>query len=320
MSLVPMVGAAWGAGAPTGSAGDAGAEARTRPPTLVILAAGSGRRFGGAKQFAPAGPADEPLLAYTLHDAGLAGFARAVLVVPPGQGPPEGRYHRWAPAGLAVGAVEQRGGKPRAAPWGTGHAVLAATRELSGCPFAVANADDFYGRDALAILGAFLRDGADQEHGLITYRLGHTMEHADGVSRAVCKIHGGTLWALEEARDVRRTAAGFEGRMMDGSPRQLAPDAPVSMNLWGFRGDFPAALESAWRRFLRAAPGPEAEFMLPDAVDGLVRTRTITVRALPAGGRPFGLTRAQDLAVVRRRIASLVARGVYPADLRGRAP
>ena len=118
---------------------DAGAEARTRPPTLVIPAAGSARRLGGAKQFAPAGPADEPLVAYTLYDAGLAGLARAVLVVPRGQGPPEGRYHCWTPAGLAVGAVEQRGGPPRDAQWGTGHAVLAATRELSGCPFPVAN-------------------------------------------------------------------------------------------------------------------------------------------------------------------------------------
>ncbi len=309
-------------------------------PSLVILAGGRGSRYGGSKQFAPAGPSDEPLAAYALHDADAAGFGRAVLVCPRGAaGRARSELAPHAPPGLALAIVEQPRPEERARPWGTGHALLAAGPAVGDVPFAVANADDFYGRGAFDAVARFFAEDAGEAHALVTYRLERTMRRTRGVSRAVCAVRDGLLVRITEMHHVepvpgiepprttepeRRVAprpggaeggAAFRGRARRGAIESMPADARVSMNLWAFRPPFLDGLARLWAEFRAAAPGPEVEFALPDAVSRLLE-EGLRVRVLDTDEEAFGLTAPADLPRVRAAIAQRVAAGLYPADLR----
>ncbi|MEN8374011.1 MAG: NTP transferase domain-containing protein [Gemmatimonadota bacterium] len=289
---------------------------------ILILAGGRGARFGGPKQLEPVGPMGEPLAAYALYDAALAGFRRAVIVSPPGMADPlAALVTRFAPAGLTVEATEQPPAAGRTRPWGTAHAVLSAGNVVGEASFAVANADDFYGRRAIMALGEFLcsDETGDERTAVIAYRLERTLRFSQGVSRALCRSRGGWLTGIEELFEVRAASegggAGFVGRTGDGRVAKLGPEALVSMNLWGLCPAILPPLETLWREFIASVPGPDDEFMLPAAVDRLLRNGEAQVRLLETDEVPFGLTSRADLPVARARIARLVADGVYPADL-----
>jgi MobA-like NTP transferase domain len=295
-------------------------------PTLLVLAAGRGSRFGGPKQLAAVGPTEEPLLAYTIHDAARAGFGRVVLVCPHGLGADMSESFGACTGGvIPIVAVEQTIPDGRDKPWGTGHAVLEASDALGSIPpggiplsnmpfgeipFGVANGDDWYGPDALVTLAGALTEPGRTSHVIITFELARTMAFTEGVSRGYCEVHGSSLWGVREVFDVRRDGVSYFGHTSEGTRLELAPETPISMNLWGFMPSILRGLERQWQAF------SGEEFLLPHAVSALIESGAAAVEARPCATRPFGLTRPEDLDTVRAEIAGHVASGHYPADLR----
>ncbi len=297
-------------------------------PSLVILAAGIGSRYGGTKQIDPVGPAGEIILDYTLYDAWQAGFGEAVLVIQPEHEQVFREHFRRTLAGkLEIKFVHQRLDDlpagftvpgDRTKPWGTGHAVDAAWKTVRG-PFAVANADDFYGRASLEALGNFLGspDRKDQCC-LVAFQLANTLSPHGSVSRGVCEVDGaGYLISITERTRIetapgggRFLAGGGEWRLLDGR-------VPVSMNLWGFDPALFDHLQARFAEFLRGAGNdPGAEFQLPAVIDRLIREEGWRCRVLPTAERWFGMTYREDRPRVREEIGKLVSAGIYPERLR----
>lgn len=297
-------------------------------PVLVVLAAGIGSRYGGLKQIDKVGPGRAALLDYTIYDAMLSGVEDVVVVVQR-RTEAEVREHIDAGAGSKVnisyvyqdlhavplGFVVTPG---RMKPWGTGHAVLAATPHLDDS-FIVANADDFYGRDALASLVDFLENPASDglaHWAMVGYRLGDTLPPSGAVSRALCvQDSEGFLVNLEEVLAVERE--GLDGVWHDGSGKKhFQPlDSLVSMNLWGFTRELVQHLEREFRGFLEEHPDPKDEFYLPKAVFGALSTGNARVTVLPGGGRWCGMTSPEDREITVGVLGDLVDRGIYPEKL-----
>jgi len=293
-----------------------------------VLAAGVGSRFGGPKQLTPVGPSGETLLDYAIYDAMRAGFGRAVLVVREElHASLRDHVARVIGTALSVDCVAQRlddlpegGHVPagRAKPWGTGHAVLAA-REVVDGPFAVCNADDYYGPGAYRLLAEHLAGdaGAPPLHALVGYRLDATLSPHGGVARAVAALGpDGLVARVAEVRGVCRLDGGLRGVTVTGEERAFTGAEPASMNLWGFTRDILPALEAQFATFLTAPRAPDAEFVLSTALDGQLAAGRARLRVLPAPDRWLGMTFAADLETVRAALAGLVRAGVYPADLR----
>jgi hypothetical protein len=297
--------------------------------TLVVLAAGMGSRYGGLKQIDPMGPAGETVLDYTVHDALRASFGRVLFIIRrdfeeafrtavgarfAGKIAVDYAFQQLdlLPEGAAVPAGREK-------PWGTGHAVWCAREALDG-PFAVVNADDFYGAGSLRALAEFLRgEGTKTEaelglgvpsYAMVGFPLGNTLSEAGAVSRGVCAVGAdGLLTAIEEQTGILAAEVGA-GRRYD-------PATPVSMNCWAFEARrFLPQLDAAWRAFVAArGQEPKAEFYLPAAVDGLVQAGAARVRVLTTADQWFGVTYREDKPRVRAALADLVARGVYPSPL-----
>ena len=299
------------------------------PPTLVVLAAGSSTRFGSRKQLVPVGPSGEALLDYALFDAARAGFGAVVLVVRD-ETEPEFRAHcadvigeaipiRFVPQRLDLS--QHRASAHRTKPWGTGHAVLAAGQAVSG-PFAVCNADDFYGASAFRQVHEHLmsRDAASAEHALVGYRLRGTLSPHGGVSRAIVEQDAnGYLVRLTEVREVAQGPDGIAGAGSLGTAVRLGGDEPVSMNLWGFTPQVVAALEQQFETFVEQhGTDLAAEFLLSEALGAQVVAGTARVRVLPARDDWCGMTVAADMELVRQAVGERVAGGAYPHDLRAR--
>ncbi len=288
-------------------------------PSLVVLAAGLARRYGGCKPLAPIGPGGEAVIDLLASDAIAAGFGRIVLVLHPETGPAV-RYHVehvW-PDWVAVDYATQL------RPLGTVHAVLAA-REAVGTssPFAVANADDIYGESAMAALADHLScDGS--EHILVGYKLRSTVATADPVTRGICEVDSDShLVALTERRKVARLDGGARFVAEDGrSPAELDGDALTSVNLWGFRSEiwevFDAAMDASGLDESLSADGsaaeaPPSEVLLPEVVSRSVTDgKGLPVRVVPTEGKLVGVTHAADLPVVTAELARQVASGVRP--------
>jgi len=300
-----------------------------KSPTLVLLAAGLSTRFGGAKQLEPVGPAGEALLDYAILDAARAGFGDMVLVIRPDM-EPEFRLHMerllGGPARLKY-ATQELWDIPagvdippgRKKPWGTAHAVMAAAEHVEG-PFAVANADDFYGASAYAQLAAHLRESADAdppEFALVGYRLDETLSQAGGVSRGICTVdEEGFVESAEEVTDIRRVEGRLVGTGADETQVRLDGAEVTSMNLWGFTPLIFPALQQQFSRFLlEHGKEPEPEFLIGAAVGAIVAEEQARLKALPAEGQWFGLTHADDKSAVSGQLQQLVEEGTYPPDL-----
>jgi choline kinase len=291
--------------------------------TLVVMAAGAGSRFGGPKQTTPVGPHGEWLLEYALFDAARAGFDRSVCII---RAELEPEFRRLAdrvgrtidvswvtqrmddlPPGFAPGAREK--------PWGTGHAVL-AVRDAVSTPFAIMNADDFYGAEAYR-QGAEAADEAasDGVASVIAMRLDCTLSPYGPVKRGWCQTRDGRVTRLEEVmgiarEDDRLVAAGRHATVMfDGTEL-------VSMNFWVFPQSIFPLLRVEFDSFLRTQGGsPDSEFLLPEVVNDLIAQERLVVRAREAPGPWFGLTFQEDKAEVMSGLAGLHASGVYPESL-----
>jgi choline kinase len=302
-------------------------------PTLLVLAAGMGSRYGGLKQIDPVGPSGETVLDYAVFDAVRAGFKRVVFVIREefaeifktqvaakyaGHIAVDYVFQALAalPEGFAVPAGREK-------PWGTGHAVWCARAALGG-NFAVINADDFYGADSFAQLGGFLSapsaTGYDPmsghrppkvtlaEFAMVGFRLDRTLSEHGAVSRGVCTVNYGQLHGIVEQTGILPTEVG--------AGRKFSGEETVSMNCWGFTPAVLAGLDAQFREFLAArGQEPKAEFYLPAAVAGMVGRAEATVRVLPTASTWFGVTYREDKPRVQAAIAELVASGAYPARL-----
>lgn len=296
--------------------------------SLVILAAGVGRRFGGLKQLEPVGPAGEALMDYTVFNAMRAGFSSVVLVV---RRETEAviREHVDSKFGrhLDVSYVHQEIGElpagcapveGRTKPWGTGQAVL-LTRDLIEAPFAVANADDYYGPTGFEQLAGFLgARGADElpTYAMIGYTVANTLPETGSVSRAVCVADAeGWLQSLNEILALRREGDGAAWQDDTGGTHRVGAEELVSMNLWGFT---PAVFEDLQRRFsafLSDDPGTSSEFYIPVAIQDAIADGSARVRVLPTDDSWCGLTAATDTQDVRRHLTRLHEREVFPERL-----
>ncbi len=300
--------------------------------TLLVLAAGIGRRYGGLKQIDPVGPAGETILDYSLYDALAAGFTRIVFVI---RREIEeifrrtvGRY--WE-SRIAVAYVYQEieAALPpgfsvpadRAKPWGTAHAVLVGRSAVEG-PFAVINADDFYGQDSFRKIGSWLgrKDptGRPDEHCFVGYRLANTLSDFGHVSRGICRLDKqGYLAEIVERLWIEKHDHGGRARDENGRWIDLPGKTIVSMNLWGFQPSFFDHLDRGFAAFLESSGREiDSEYFIPFAVNELIRTGKARVRYLPTAERWFGVTYPQDLASARSRIQEMIRKGLYPEKIR----
>lgn len=296
---------------------------------LVVLAAGMGRRFGGAKQMESAGPNGELLLEYSLYDAVRVGFESVVFVIQEDQERdfrarlPDALFRRcqvsFAPQRLDDVPSSVVVPRARTKPWGTGHAVLSARRHVNGA-FAVINADDFYGVSSYARLAEFMRGPCrhDRWIGLVGFEVPKTLSEHGIVSRGICRQdEEGFL-----AEIVERTRVGMHETHCvywdeNGEARVIPEDARASMNMWAFPEGFMASLDREFDRFTHSpsvALG-EDEFFLPTAVANRMAQAGQPVRVLPTDAEWMGLTFRRDLDRVRAALSQLISSGAYPHDL-----
>ena len=275
--------------------------------TLVVMAAGLGSRFGGLKQMAPLGPGGRIIIDYSVYDAVHAGFDKVVLVIKKEnekdfreivgrriEGMVDVAYAYQSPLDLPEGFAYPEG---RIKPWGTGHAVLAA-RSFVDTPFAVVNADDFYGAESYRLMHGQLISG--EPSCMVGFRLGNTLTESGTVSRGVCEVKDGYL-----ARVTEHTA-------LDKSSG-IPLDTVVSMNLWGFDTDIFGVLAGDFADFLGAMPDPlKSEFYLPAVVDREIRERGKRYRVLTTGEQWYGVTYREDVDGVREALARMTDEGKYP--------
>lgn len=298
-------------------------------PTLLILAAGMGSRYGGLKQLDTMGPAGETVLDYSIHDALRAGFGRIVFVVrrdilEPFKAAIGDRWNARVPVAYAFQELDDLPPghtvpADRAKPWGTAHAIRAARHEIAG-PFAAINADDFYGADAFRVLAGYLSSPAlpPVAHCMAAFRLDQTLSPNGTVSRGVCLTSSdGLLAGIHERLQVLRDPATGLLRDLADSSTPLTGAEPVSMNCWGFLPSLFDELEAAFSAFLDspAAASPKAEFTIPAVIDAMIRSGRGTVSVLPTTSRWFGITYRDDAPLVRASIRDLVSSGFYPSPL-----
>jgi NDP-sugar pyrophosphorylase family protein len=287
-------------------------------PTILVLAAGMGSRYGGLKQLDPLGPRGETLLDYSVRDAAAAGFGRAVFVIRRDFAEAfENTVGRRCASVIDVGYAFQelddlpdgfRVPEGRARPWGTAHAVRAA-RGRVGEPFAVINADDFYGAQAYKQVAAHLRglDPGRLACCLVGYRLDNTLSEYGPVNRGLCRVVDGRLRGIAEHTGIRRGREGrIRGKAPDGAAVELAEDALVSMNLWGFTPAVFEAIETAFTTFLQTHGEEEkSECYLPAVVDELLRGGRAECAVLETDASWFGVTYPKDKAFVQAALARL---------------
>ena len=301
-----------------------------KKPVLVVMAAGMGSRYGGLKQIDPVGSQGEAILDYSLYDAYLAGFDTAVIIINEAirqdfmdtvgkrleKCPLEIRYAYQELDQLPKGYTVPEG---RVKPWGTCHAVLAAKDAIDGAPFAVLNADDFYGRTAFRTVFNWLSNN-DEPNGycMVGYEVGKTVTDSGGVTRGICRAdHRGYLTEIVETSGIEKYDGGIRYPIGHGW-EDLDPRTLVSMNIWGFMPSYLYAIESSFPTFLDYAlrENPmKGEFLLPTFVGKLVDADRITLKVLSSPDKWFGVTYAADKPMVVAALKEMTENGRYPDGL-----
>ena len=298
-----------------------------KKPTLFILAAGMGSRYGGLKQIDGLGPNGETIMDYSVFDALRAGFGKIVFVIRKDfeadfRDKVLSKYQNKVPCEVCFQSVDKvpagcSYNPERTKPWGTNHAVLMG-RELIHEPFAVINADDFYGRESFEVLAKFLVsvDGKEGQYCMVGYRVCNTLSENGSVSRGVCATDvDGCLTDV-----VERTKIEKKGDTIvfteDGVDTPLEPNTPVSMNMWGFTPEYFQYSEDAFRKFLQEK-GQElkSEFYIPTLVNDLILAGKASCRVLDTPSKWFGVTYSEDRPAVVAKIQQLIDAGEYPAKL-----
>ena len=300
-------------------------------PTLVLLAAGMGSRYGGLKQLDGLGPNGETIMDYSIYDAIKAGFGKIVFVIRKdfeqefrekvlskyeGHIPAEVCYQSLdaLPEGFTVPEGREK-------PWGTNHAVMMA-QDLIHEPFCVINCDDFYNRDSFMVIGKFLADLPDNStntYAMVGFRVGNTLSENGTVARGVCsKDANDLLTTVVERTEIMRVDGKVSYKDENGEWVAIEDNTPVSMNMWGFTPDYFAHSDAYFKQFLsdpKNQANPKAEFFIPLMVNELVNNGTSTVKVLDTTSKWFGVTYSADRQATVDRIQALVNEGVYPNKL-----
>jgi UTP-glucose-1-phosphate uridylyltransferase len=294
-------------------------------PTLLVLAAGMGSRYGGLKQIQPVGAHGETIMDYSIYDAMRAGFDRVVFVIRRDLEEPfkkiiGARFEKKIavdyvfqelnalPPGFALPAN-------RSKPWGTGHAILMAADAIHS-PFAAINADDFYGGHSFRALAEHLRSGSP-DFAMVGFILRNTLSEFGSVARGVCKTSpAGFLETVTELTKIERAGTGAKAIGPDGNVLHLTGDETVSMNMWGFTPELFDCLRNLFIKFLNKHGAEEkSEFYIPSAVNEALRVKCARVKVLHSPDSWFGVTYREDHPLVVENIQKLVAQGVYPDKL-----
>ncbi len=298
-------------------------------PTLLVLAAGIGSRYGGLKQIDPVGPCSEIIIDYSIHDAIRAGFGKVVFVI---REDIEETFRECIgsrfeskikteyvfqeidklPAGFKVPEGRQK-------PWGTGHAILMAKDSVKE-PFAVINADDFYGRCGYELLAKELSKtvtGGAPEYYMVGFELKNTLSEFGFVARGICKTDSkGYLVEVVERTKIEKTDSGAKFTDENGGTMKLTGNEIASMNMWGFTPSLFGHLEKQFVDFLERNIGNlKAEFFIPTVVGDLVKTNEARVKVLESRDQWFGVTYREDKPVVVENIRKLINSGAYPEKL-----
>lgn len=303
-------------------------------PTLLVLAAGMGSRYGSLKQMDGLGPCGEAIIDYSIYDAIQAGFGKVVFVI----------RHSFADAFKQIYSPERFGGKidvefvyqeldylpegfsvpeGREKPWGTNHAVMMA-KDVIHEPFAVINSDDFYGREGFQVVADFLRsvEGCRGKYALVGYFLKNTLSEFGSVSRGVCELDDNAcLSTVTERTAIQRKADGKVYYAEKGQDHEVSEDSVVSMNFWGFTPDYFSWSEELFKVFLASddvKTNPKAEFFIPYVVDVLIKRHDASFKVLNCDAKWFGVTYKEDRPDVVAKIGRLIEQGVYPRSLWGR--
>ena len=303
-----------------------------KKPVLVVMAAGMGSRYGGLKQIDPVGVCGEAILDFSLFDAHEAGFETAVIIIKEAikddfmemvgnrlkTCPMEIRYAYQELDKLPEGYTVPEG---RTKPWGTSHAILCARNEIDGAPFAVVNADDYYGKDAYKVIYDFLNGNEDGEKSsfcMVGYELSKTVTENGHVARGVCVTsEDGYLTDITERTKIEKYEGGIHFTEDGGETwTDLADDTTVSMNLWGFTEAFIDEADATFPAFLDATlagNGAKAEFFLPSTVSKMLVEDRATVKVLHSADKWYGVTYAADKPIVVEAIKDMTDKGLYPA-------
>jgi NDP-sugar pyrophosphorylase family protein len=300
-------------------------------PTLVVLAAGMGSRYGSLKQMDGVGPNNEAIIDYSIYDAVQAGFGKVVFVI----------RHSFEQEFREVFSKEHFGGKidvefvfqeldylpegftvpeGRIKPWGTCHAVMMAAPVVDG-PFAVINADDFYGREAYITLAEYLRqvEGTQGNYSMVGYNLRNTLSDYGTVSRGECSVdESDNLVSIVERTAIERGTDGIVRYKDENGEHPIDENTTVSMNLFGFTPDFFSKTEELFKEFL-ANPANmsnlKSEFFIPLCVNTLINQKRVSLKVLTSEAKWFGVTYKEDKPEVVSKISKLIADGIYPSKL-----
>lgn len=305
-----------------------------KKPILVVMAAGMGSRYGGLKQIDPVGCEGEAILDYSLFDAHEAGFDTAVIIIKEAikkdfmetvgarlqKAPMEIRYAYQELEKLPTSYTVPEG---RTKPWGTCHAVVCAREAIGDAPFAVINADDYYGKAAFKEIYNYLSAHADDDkyrYCMVGYELGKTVTDNGSVARGVCQVNGeGFLESVVERTRIEKQADGVIRFTEDGSTWMCLPEkTTVSMNMWGFTPSFAAESEARFPAFLdkALAENPmKGEYFLPSTVSALLAEDKATVKMLYSPDKWYGVTYAADKPVVVAALKTMTEQGLYPDGL-----
>ena len=296
-------------------------------PTLFVLAAGMGSRYGGLKQIDGLGPSGETIMDYSVYDALRAGFGKVVFVIRKDfeeafREVVISKYADKVPCEVCFQSVDKvpegcTYNPERTKPWGTNHAVLMA-KDLIREPFAVINADDFYGRESFQVLADYLKsvEGTTGKYCMVGYRVANTLSENGSVSRGVCATdENGYLTDVVERTKIEKVGDKII-YTEDGVDTEISPNSPVSMNMWGFTPEYFEYVEKAFVEFLQAR-GQElkSEFYIPTLVNDMIRSGKATCKVLDTTSKWFGVTYAEDRPQVVMKINNLVREGVYPEKL-----
>lgn len=298
-------------------------------PTLLVLAAGMGTRYGGLKQLESIGPSGETLMDYSIFDARKAGFQRVVFLI---------RKEMHETFEEQVGskyenildveyAYQDKDDLPngyscpidRQRPWGTGHAVWAAREALNNCSFGVINADDYYGSETFSQLidtfSPIARGGKKLSCAMVGFQLSETLSKYGSVSRGICQTQGDRLLSVEEWTNII-SGNSITGKNSDGHEKALQGNEIVSMNVWAFPQSVISFLEDSFVTFLSSITDPvKSEFYLPAAVDEWISAQKVEVEVRTVRCEWIGVTYQEDTPRVVESVAALVAKGVYPSPL-----
>ncbi|WP_461631190.1 nucleotidyltransferase family protein [Labilibaculum euxinus] len=295
-------------------------------PTLLVLAAGMGSRYGGLKQIDPIGPTNETIIDYSIHDAIEAGFGKIVFVIRESFEEEFKELFNTKLAGkIEVDYVNQEIGKvpegsvynlEREKPWGTGHAIL-MTKDCINEPFAVINADDYYGVEAFTTIAEYLSNTiTDEENCMVGYQLGNTISENGSVSRGVCGTNENDhLTAVVERTHIEKLENGIAYKENEVWV-QLVPQTTVSMNFWGFTPKLFDYLEAQFILFLKEEGDQlKSEFFIPSVVANIIKDGKTQVKVLKSDAQWFGVTYREDKEKAVKAIGKLIEKGTYPSKL-----